>query len=166
MLGQFPVGCLAEEIDTPGDGRIRALISVAGNPVISAPGSRRLNDALPQLDAMICIDNWLNETTRHADVILPGLSPLERAHADDLYWMYAVASCIKWSEPVFEPGGDRPGEWELLLRLGGAALGVPVPDVDVAAMDEHVRAGPDRDHVRHQWDRRSPEETPTPRSPP
>lgn len=136
VLSQFPLGCLAEEIDTPGDGRIRALISVAGNPVVSAPGSRRLNEALPQLDAMICIDNWLNETTRHAHVILPGLSPLERAHADDLYWMYAIASCVKWSEPLFDAGSDRPGEWELLLRIAGAALGVPVPDVDVSAMDD------------------------------
>lgn len=136
VLGQFPVGCLAEEIDTPGDGRIRALISVAGNPVISAPGSRRLDEALPQLDAMICVDNWLNETSRHADVILPGLSPLERAHADDLYWMYATASCVKWSEPVFDVQSDRPGEWELLLRLAGATLGTPVPEVDVAAMDD------------------------------
>jgi anaerobic selenocysteine-containing dehydrogenase len=136
VLGQFPLGCLAEEIDTPGENRVRALISVAGNPVISAPGSRRLDEALPQLDAMICIDNWLNETTRHADVILPGLSPLERAHADDLYWIYAVASCLKWSEPVFTPDAGRPGEWELLLRLAGAVLGTPTPDVDVAAMDD------------------------------
>lgn len=136
VLGQFPVGCLAEEIDTPGDGQIRALICVAGNPVVSAPGSRRLDEALPRLNAMICVDNWLNETTRHADVILPGLSPLERAHADDLYWMYATASCVKWSEPVFAERPDRPGEWELLLRLAGAALGTPVPDVDVAAMDD------------------------------
>ena len=136
VLGQFPVGCLAEEIDTPGDGQVRALICVAGNPVVSAPGSRRLDEALPRLDAMICVDNWLNETTRHADVILPGLSPLERAHADDLYWMYATASCVKWSEPVFAERTDRPGEWELLLRLAGAALGTPAPDVDVDAMDD------------------------------
>ncbi|KQY07596.1 molybdopterin dinucleotide-binding protein [Mycobacterium sp. Root135] len=136
VLGQFPVGCLAEEIDTPGDGQIRALICVAGNPVVSAPGSRRLDEALPRLDAMICVDNWLNETTRHADVILPGLSPLERPHSDDLYWMYATASCVKWSEPVFDDGPDRPGEWELLLRLAGAALGTPVPEVDVDAMDD------------------------------
>lgn len=136
VLGQYPIGCLAEEIDTPGDGRIRALISVAGNPVVSAPGSRRLDEALPKLDAMICIDNWLNETTRHAHVILPGLSPLERPHADDLYWIYALGSCAKWSEPLFDPSADRPGEWELLLRLAGAALGTPVPEVDVAAMDD------------------------------
>lgn len=136
VLGQFPISCLAEEIDTPGEGQIRALITVAGNPAISAPAAGRLNAALPGLDAMVAVDSWLNETTRHADVILPGLSPLERAHADDLYWMYATASCVKWSEPVFGTEPGRPGEWEILLRLAGAVLGTPVPDVDVAAMDD------------------------------
>lgn len=136
VLGSFPVGCLPEEIDTPGDGRIRALITVAGNPAISAPGARRLDGALDELDAMIAIDNWLNETTRHADVILPGLSPLEHAHFDDLYWMYAIDSCVKYSEPVFDPEPGRPREWELLLRLAGAVVGTPVPDVDVAALDD------------------------------
>ena len=95
VLGQYPVGCLAEEIDTPGDGRLRALITVAGNPAVSAPGAGRLAEALPRLDAMIAVDNWLNETTRHAHVILPGLSPLERPHVDDLYWMHSMASCVK-----------------------------------------------------------------------
>lgn len=136
VFGQFPISCLAEEIDTPGDGQIRALITVAGNPVIPAPGSRRLDTALGTLDAMIAVDNWLNETTRHADVILPGLSPLERGHSDDLYWAYSVASCLKWSDPVFEPPPDRPAEWELLIRLGGSLFGTPVPEVDVAALDD------------------------------
>ena len=141
VLGQFPVGCLAEEIDTPGDGRIRALVTVAGNPAVSAPGAGRLNAALDKLDAMIAIDSYLNETTRHAHVILPGLSPLERSHIDDLYWMYSVASCVKWSDPVFEPEPGRPQEWELLLRLGGALFGTPVPEVDVAALDDLYVAG-------------------------
>lgn len=136
VFGQFPISVLAEEIDTPGDGQIRAFISVAGNPVISAPGSARLDAALGTIDAMVSVDNWLNETTRHAHVILPGLSPLERFHADDLYWNYATASCVKWSEPVFAPDSGRPAEWEILLRLSGAVLGTPVPDVDVAAMDD------------------------------
>ncbi|KUI27621.1 molybdopterin-dependent oxidoreductase [Mycobacterium sp. GA-2829] len=141
VLGQYPISCLAEEIDTPGEGRLRALITVAGNPVVSAPAAGRLDVALPRLDAMIAVDSWLNETTRHADVILPGLSPLERPHADDLYWMYALASCVKWSDPVFEPAPDRPAEWELLLRLGGALFGTPVPEVDVAALDDLYVAG-------------------------
>lgn len=141
VFGQFPVSCLAEEIDTPGDGRLRALITVAGNPAVSSPGARRLQAALPGLDAMISIDNWLNETTRHAHVILPGLSPLERPHCDDLYWMYSTASCVKWSDPVLPPDPDRPSEWEILLRLAGAVLGTPLPDVDVAAMDDLYTQG-------------------------
>lgn len=141
VFSQFPVSCLAEEIDTPGDGRLRGLITVAGNPAVSAPGARRLDRALARLDAMIAVDNYLNETTRHAHVILPGLSPLERPHADDLYWIYATASCLKWSDPVFAAPQDRPSEWELLLRLAGAMVGTPMPDVDVAAMDDLYVAG-------------------------
>lgn len=141
VLGQFPVSCLAEEILTPGAGRIRAVISVAGNPAISAPAAGRLDEALASLDALICVDNWLNETTRHAHVIFPGLSPLERPHADDLYWIYAVASCLKWSEPVFAPDPARPTEWEILLRLSGAVLGAPLPEVDITAMDDLYTGG-------------------------
>ncbi len=70
--GQAPLSCLAEEIATPGEGQVRALITIAGNPVLSAPDAGRLDEALPMLDAMISIDNYLNETTRHAHVILPG----------------------------------------------------------------------------------------------
>jgi anaerobic selenocysteine-containing dehydrogenase len=136
VLGQFPVSCLAEEIDTPGEGQIRGLITVAGNPVISAPGARRLDAALSGLDAMISVDNWLNETSRHAHVVLPGSSPLERPHCDDLYWMYSTASCVKWSDPVFPPDGTRPPEWEVLLRLAGAMVGIAVPDVDIDALDD------------------------------
>lgn len=141
VFNQFPVSCLAEEIDTPGDRQLHGLITVAGNPVISAPGSHRLDAALAGLDAMISVDSWLNETTRHAHVILPGLSPLERAHADDLYWIYAVSSCLKWSDPVFAPVPDRPAEWEVLLRLAGAMLGIPATEVDIAAMDDLYVAG-------------------------
>lgn len=141
VFSQFPVSCLAEEIDTTGDGQLRGLITVAGNPVVSAPGARRLDSALATLDAMISIDNYLNETTRHAHVILPGLSPLQRPHADDLYWIYAISSCLKWSDPVFAPSPERPPEWQILLRLAGAMVGVPMPDVDVAAMDDLYVAG-------------------------
>ncbi|MEW6273447.1 MAG: molybdopterin-dependent oxidoreductase [Thermodesulfobacteriota bacterium] len=84
VLGQFPVSCLAEEIATPGDGRIRALITIAGNPVISTPGAAALDASLPLLDCMVSVDNYLNETTRHAHVVLPGLSPLEQPHYDEM----------------------------------------------------------------------------------
>ena len=109
---------------------------MAGNPVLSTPEGDRLDAALPGLDCMISVDNWLNETTRHADVILPGLSALEQAHHDDLIWMFAVGSAAKWSEPVFPPTDGRPEEWEILIRLAGACLGMPAGEVDVAAIDD------------------------------
>ncbi|MCW2814440.1 MAG: molybdopterin dinucleotide-binding protein [Nocardioides sp.] len=136
VFGQYPVSCLAEEITTPGEGRLRALITVAGNPAVSSPGARALAEALPGLDAMVSVDNWLNETSRQAHVVLPGLSPLEQPHTDDLYWMYAVRSCVKWTDPAVPPPTDRPEEWQVLLRLAGALLGTPVADVDVASMDD------------------------------
>jgi anaerobic selenocysteine-containing dehydrogenase len=136
VLGHVPVSCLAEEIATPGEGQIKALFTVAGNPVLSTPQGDRLDEALPLLDCMISVDNWINETTRHADVILPGLSPLEQAHHDDLIWMFAVGSGSKWSDPIFPPTDGRPEEWEILIRLAGACSGQRAEDVDVAAIDD------------------------------
>jgi anaerobic selenocysteine-containing dehydrogenase len=92
---------------------------------------------LPQLDAMIAVDLWLNETTRHADVILPGLSPLEQPHHDDLILAFAINSVANYSAPVFTPDEpDRPEEWEILVRLTGLCAGTPAEDVDVAAIDD------------------------------
>ncbi|WP_372507876.1 molybdopterin-dependent oxidoreductase [Mycolicibacterium crocinum] len=137
VLGQVPVSCLAEEIETPGDGQIRALITVAGNPVLSTPQGDRLDELLPGLDAMISVDLWLNETTRHADVILPGLSPLEQPHHDDLILAFAINSIANYSAPVFAPDDpDRPEEWEILVRLTGLCAGVPAEEVDVTAIDD------------------------------
>jgi anaerobic selenocysteine-containing dehydrogenase len=135
VLGQFPVSCLAEEIATPGPGQIRGLVTVAGNPAISAPDAGRLQAALPRLDALVCVDNWVNATTRHADVILPGLSPLENAHFDDLILSWAVRSIGNWSPPVFPPEPGRPEEWEILLVLAGICAGQRRADLDVEALD-------------------------------
>jgi anaerobic selenocysteine-containing dehydrogenase len=137
VLGQVPVSCLAEEIATPGDGQVKALITIAGNPVLSTPAGHRLDEVLPNLDAMIAVDLWLNETTRHADVLLPGLSPLEQPHHDDLILHFAINSVANYSPPVFAPDDpDRPHEWEILIRLTGLLTGTPAEDVDVAAIDD------------------------------
>lgn len=137
VLGQVPVSCLVEEIATPGEGQIKALITVAGNPVLSTPGGHRLDEVLPQLDALIAVDLWLNETTRHADVILPGPSPLETPHHDDLILAFAINSIANYSAPVFfPPDRDRPEEWEILIRLTGLCAGTPAEAVDVAAIDD------------------------------
>ncbi|HEY3994901.1 MAG TPA: molybdopterin-dependent oxidoreductase [Mycobacterium sp.] len=162
VLGQAPVSCMAEEIATPGEGQLKALITVAGNPVLSTPGGDRLDEVLPMLEAMISIDLWLNETTRHADVILPGLSPLEQPHHDDLILLFAIRSIANYSAPVFDPG-DRPHEWEILIRLTGLCTGTPAEDVDVAAIDDGFldylafTHGVDGAEIRKLYDRGGPE---------
>jgi anaerobic selenocysteine-containing dehydrogenase len=163
ILGHVPVSCLAEEIATPGPGQIRGLFTVAGNPVLSTPGGDRLDAALPHLDVMISVDNWLNETTRHADVILPGLSPLEQPHHDDLIWKFAVGSAAKYSPPLFPPADGRPEEWEILIRLAGACLGQQGDEVDVAAIDDGffdvlaATKGLDGASLRSRYDAGGPE---------
>ncbi len=164
VLGQAPVSCLAEEIATPGEGQIKALITVAGNPVLSTPGGHRLDEALSGLEAMISVDIFLNETTRHADVILPGLSPLELPHHDDLLLSFAINSFANYSPPVFFPEDpDRPEEWEILIRLTGLCTGTPAEDVDVAAIDDGFfdymafTRGLDGAALREQYDGGGPE---------
>ena len=137
VLGELPVACLAEEIETPGEGQVRALITIAGNPLASTPNAGRLTAAVESLDFMVSLDIYLNETTRHADVVLPALSPLEHSQYDLIFNQFAVRNVAKWSAPVFEPPAGAPDEWETLLRLAGIAGGAGA-DADVAALDEMV----------------------------
>src|SRR3954451_24949533 len=118
-FGELPVACLAEEIETPGEGQVRALVTYAGNPARSTPNSERLERAMEQLDLMVSVDIYLNETTRHADVILPGSSPLERSHYDIGLYQLAVRNVANFSPPLFDPPADRPRDWEIMLRLAG-----------------------------------------------
>jgi anaerobic selenocysteine-containing dehydrogenase len=135
VLGQVPVSCLAEEIATPGNGQLKGLITIAGNPAISAPDAARLSEALPMLECMISVDNYLNETTRHAHVLLPGLSALEQPHYDEMIWSWATRSGGNFSPAVF-PRDDRPHESEILTRLGAMVAGAHNDDIDVKAFDD------------------------------
>jgi anaerobic selenocysteine-containing dehydrogenase len=137
VFGELPCACLAEEIETPGDGKVRALVTIAGNPVVSNPNAGRLDRALASLDFMVSLDIYLNETTRHADVILPGLSPLEQPHYDVALRQLAIRNVATYSTPVFPPPADRPMEWETLLRLAGIVAGQGA-SADVAALDDFV----------------------------
>ncbi|MGZ4170532.1 MAG: molybdopterin-dependent oxidoreductase [Solirubrobacteraceae bacterium] len=137
VLGELPVVCLAEEIDTPGEGQVRALITLAGNPAISTPNSERLAAAMATLDFMVSVDVYVNETTRHADVILPAPSPLRRGHYDLALYLFAVRNVAHYSPPVLEPDPAIPDEWVTLLRLAGVAAGMG-PDADVTALDDGV----------------------------
>jgi anaerobic selenocysteine-containing dehydrogenase len=135
VYGELPVACLAEEIETPGEGRVRALITVAGNPLVSTPNAGRLERAVETLDFMLAVDLYVNETTRHADVILPGPEPLEKSHYDVALYQLAARNVANYSPPVME--GDGPPEWELLLRLAGVVTGQG-PNADVDALDRLV----------------------------
>ena len=119
---ELPVATLAEEILTDGAGRVRALFTFAGNPVLSTPNGRQLDRALAGLDFMVSVDPYLNETTRHAHLILPPTSPLERSHYDIALSGFAVRNVAKYSPPLFKkPAGalhDHQILSELTLRLG------------------------------------------------
>jgi len=135
VLGEFPVACLAEEIDTPGEGRIRALLTIAGNPAVSTPNAGRLRNALASLDFMVSVDFYLNETTRHANVVLPGPSPLEQSHYDVIFPQLSVRNWARYSPAIFEKAPGQPEEWEILLRLVGLLIGQG-PKADTAALDQ------------------------------
>lgn len=139
-LGEFPVTAMVEEIETPGPGQIRAMVTVAGNPVASNPNSDRVDAAFASLDFMVCVDCYVNETTRHADVILPPPSPLQKAHYDVALLNFAVHNVANYSGPVLPrdvvDGETAPDEWEILLRLAAIAAGQGF-DADV---DESVDA--------------------------
>lgn len=135
LFGELPVACLAEEIETPGEGQVRALISVAGNPVRSTPNSERLERALEGLDFMLSIDIYVNETSRHADVVLPAPSPLARSHYDVALYQLAVRNVANYSPKVFPRDGELPDEWRTTLRLAGLLAGQGA-DADTDALDE------------------------------
>lgn len=141
IMGQYPVSCLAEEIAAPGKGQIKALVTIAGNPVISAPDAARLDAALPGLECMISVDNYLNETTRHADVILPGLSPFEQPHYDELIWAWAIRNAGNYSPTIFAPESGHLAEWETLLTLAAITSGQSPESIDVGALDDAFFAG-------------------------
>lgn len=136
-FGQLPAVCMAEEIETPGEGQIRGLITIAGNPVLSVPDSDRLAAALESLDFMVSVDIYVNETTCHADVILPAPTALQRSHYDVAYYQFSVRNIANYSPPVLPlAAGERP-EWQTLLALTGILQGRgPAPDV--AAMDDDL----------------------------
>lgn len=139
VLGEFPMTCLAEEIETPAgaDGRspVQALVTLASNPVLSAPNGGRLARALGSLEFMVSVDIYLNETTRHADVILPGLSPFEESHYDVAFPQFSYRNHARFSPAVLEPAEAQPAEWQILLRLAAIAQGKGA-GADVQALDD------------------------------
>lgn len=132
FMGELPVATLADEILTPGDGKIRALITSCGNPVLSTPNGPKLEKALESLDLMVSIDIYLNETTRFADFILPPATGLEVSHYDVIFNLFGVRNQAKYSAPLFEKSPDARFDWEIIQELAHR----------IAGSEEQFRATP------------------------
>ena len=115
--GEWPVAILSEEIETAGPGQVRAAVIVAGNPVLSTPNGVRLARALGTLDFMVAVDFYLNETSRHAHLILPPVGPLERDHYDLAFHTLAVRNTAKYSPRLYAHPSDSRTDWQILLDL-------------------------------------------------
>jgi anaerobic selenocysteine-containing dehydrogenase len=136
-FGELPVAALADEITTPGEGRVRALVTIAGNPLLSCPDSGALAEAVESLEFMLSIDIYVNETTRHADVVLPAPEPLAKSHYDLAFYQLATRSIANYSPPTLPRADGQPDEWEILLRLAAIAAGQG-PEADLEAWDRLV----------------------------
>ena len=142
FMGELPAATLAEEIEEPGEGQVRALLTLAGNPVLSSPAGHRLGRALGELDFMVSIDFYLNETTRHAKVILPPVGPLERDHFDVVFQLFSVRNVPRWSPAAFAPPPDALSDAEIMLELasrlrrahGGAGVAISLAERGLVAL--------------------------------
>jgi len=140
FFGEFPVATLADEIETPGDGQIRAMVTIAGNPALSTPDAGRLDRALASLEFMVSVDIYRNETTRHANVILPAASLLARSHYDVAFYQLSIRNVANYSPPIVELPPDAKEESEILLRLANIVSGQGA-SADPHALDNFVIAG-------------------------
>ncbi len=141
VFGEYPAATLPDEIETPGEGQVRAMITVAGNPVLSNPDSARLDRALASLDFMVSVDIYCNETTRHADVILPPESLLARGHIDLALRSLGVRNVAHYSPPAVDLEPHEYAEWRTLLRLAAILQGLGHGDDVVDAVDDFVLRG-------------------------
>jgi anaerobic selenocysteine-containing dehydrogenase len=135
VLGELPAVTLADEIETAGPGQVRALITVAGNPVLSVPNAERLDRAVARLDLVVCVDPYVNETTRHADVILPPPPPSRQAHYDLGFYNFSVRNVANFSPPAIPPEPGDVDECDIFARLIATLAGLP-PDADLDALAE------------------------------
>ncbi|MGJ3255469.1 MAG: molybdopterin-dependent oxidoreductase [Alcanivorax sp.] len=146
--GEFPVTTLADEMLTPGKGQVKAFVSHAGNPVLSCPDGQKLDQALNNLDFMVSIDFYINETTRHADIILPPTGQLEHAQFDPIFQAVAVRNVVKFTPPLVEKPEGALHDWEILNGLTTRLNRLRARDrktrLQIAATDRFVRKLGDR----------------------
>ncbi len=127
FFGELPVATLADEIIAEGQGQIKALITSAGNPVLSTPNGKRLSEALGKLEYQVAIDIYINETTKHADIILPPATGLETDHYDLVFHNFAVRNSVKFSEALFSPDPNARYDWQIFKELTKRLRKTPLP---------------------------------------
>lgn len=137
VCSELPTALLPEEIETPGEGQIRAMVTIAGNPVLSAPDGDRLSAALDRVEFMVSVDPYLNETTRHADVILPPPPPSYSPHFDVLLSGLAIRTNARYSPPVFPLPDGRPDEVTIICRLILGVMGLGTA-ADPGLVDQQI----------------------------
>lgn len=137
VMGELPISALAEEIDTPGEGRVRALFTVGGNPILSSPNAARLSAAIESLEFMVSVDAYLNETTRHADVVFPTPSPLRRSHYDLAFYQLSIRNIANYSPALLPKTEGMLDEWETLLKLTLICSGQP-PETPIDDLDAFI----------------------------
>lgn len=135
QFGELPTALLAEEIDTPGLGQYHGLLLIAGNPVVACPNAERMERAMGMLDAVIAVDPYINDTTRHAHVILPPPSPLQRSHFDTHFAMWSVRNTARYSPAALPLETGQLHEWEIMCRLASAFEG---GEASVEEIDERL----------------------------
>ncbi|MDN3018747.1 molybdopterin oxidoreductase family protein [Paenibacillus sp. BSR1-1] len=138
VLGELPVSCLAEEMETEGPGQIKGFICMAGNPALSAPNSKRLQAALERVDFMVSVDCYMNETSRLANVLLPVPSPLEHSHYDIAFYNLAVRNIAHYSKPVFDLPSEQLDDWQIILHLAAAVSEQNLVGDPLTLMDDYT----------------------------
>ncbi|HYC91818.1 MAG TPA: molybdopterin-dependent oxidoreductase [Thermoanaerobaculia bacterium] len=146
--GELPVAVLSEEILTPGPGQIRGFITIAGNPVLSTPDGRRLDEALASLEFLLAIDIYLNETTRRADLILPPASSLSHDHYDLIFNAFAIRNTARFNEAIWPRAEDERYDWEIFHELSTRLGGKPVPSTADALASMLTRSGSSLETLR------------------
>jgi anaerobic selenocysteine-containing dehydrogenase len=138
LSGFLPAATLADEIATPGTDQIRTLVTFCGNPVRSVAGSEQLDSALADIEFMVALDFYINETTRHADVILPPCAHLEQTHCPVFSMPFMVRNYVKWDEATFAPDADAMPDWRIALELTSRILAVTVEAIERGAISALV----------------------------
>jgi anaerobic selenocysteine-containing dehydrogenase len=151
FAGEYPVSALAEEITTPGVGQIKAMLIGAGNPILTTPNGQQLDKAFEELEFVVAVDFYITETTRHANIILPPVTALERDHYDVVFHNFAVRNSAKFSPAIFDSEAESKTDWQIYLALAeymDKLNGVPVDKYQglwektpVGVVDDLLRSG-------------------------